>query len=103
MVSPLKFQHFAVYEFTGAFPIDALRYDRAFPYNEVDSGLIERSFQYEDATIRKTVLLTVFSESAAPPWNKDIWHQRRNALLPLSWEDAENYHRNREEKTAVAS
>ena len=105
-----KYRHFALVNFTRSFPIDGLRYDRAFPWKEVDGRIIEDSMfqivtdvegkriepKHPDIKERR-VIIACETESTATPWSPQIWNGISGVKLhPISYEEAFDYERNRE-------
>lgn len=66
--TPLKYQHAAFVTGDGAFPIDMLRYEGAFPAEETDSNRIGHVEE------TRTVRLIKFSSEREPRWNHARWH-----------------------------
>lgn len=55
----------------GQVPFDMLRYDRAFPYREVDSAEIERRVHREGTD--HEVLIATVRTTKARPWSDGRW------------------------------
>jgi hypothetical protein len=49
------YEWFLVVEGSGSFPLDMLRYDACFPYEQTDSGAIERTGRRRVVLIRRGV------------------------------------------------
>jgi hypothetical protein len=85
LTTTLKYQHFAVVAVEGEFPIDALRYDRCFPFGEQDSREIMESQNYSvPGTPKRYIVICKFSESTKNPWFEQFWiSQSRVNLYPI--------------------
>ena len=83
LLQSLKFQHYAVAEFKGYFPLDALRYDHCFPLHQADSLAIEQSFLTltQPSPQRRYVLLTKFTDNKGNPWTIQFWKSQANLNL----------------------
>lgn len=61
----------------GAFPIDMLRYCNAWPAEEVDAGIIERSHESDiDASDPFTLRLTKYHRDPTPMLADDRWERK---------------------------
>jgi hypothetical protein len=86
MTSPLKYRHYALIVFSGPFPLDTLRYERACAYEQGDSSQIEQSLMNmgEPNTTRFAVIQKP-GESAQAQWYFPLWNGiARCAMYPIS-------------------
>ena len=73
LTTALKYRHFALVVVDGPFPVDALRYDRCYPYEETDAREIESSLNFGEPNERRYIVICKFSETAQVPWFMSFW------------------------------
>lgn len=57
----------------GSFPIDMLRYDSAWPYQEVDAGIIAERMEHTKRTDNAPVNLRSIQPPTAGRWESFMW------------------------------
>lgn len=70
--STMKYQHYLKVKFSGAFPIDMLRYDRCYPDKQEDVTVIENSLREVNGEPR-TVILMAYNTSQKCPFELRRW------------------------------
>lgn len=76
-----QYRHMAVISGRGDFPLDMLRYDRAFPESEEDSGTISRTYHTYETWIVKVGKV---SEQKGPSaWTVARWQSFGVDIKPL--------------------
>ena len=89
LISPLKYQHFAILDTNSPFGIlDNMRYDRACPFTESDALDLETFLAHHGEYTRLRIVLTKWSESNRFCWTDDRWGA--NHLTPCSEDEALN-------------
>ena len=71
LTQTMKWRHVLAVTFQGAFPIDMLRYESAFPCREIDSGRIE---QARFSSGPQTVYIAKYSPEKTPRWEEGRWN-----------------------------
>lgn len=93
---PKKYRHYALVTFTSQFPIDGLRYDRAFPWKEADARAIEASMSHVGPPVRVIICSDDTYATGAGRWTLQLWNGIGGVTFrAISHEEAETFDRER--------